>query len=72
MKRLSFYCNYCTIIYLALTQILSREWPGKVNLKFVERHNLKLRNKSSLNQLNMSLKSFKLCIKVLNHTRKYY
>ena len=66
MKRLSFTCNYCIIIYLASTQILSRESPGKVNLKRVERQNLKLRNKSSLNQLNMSLKSFKLCVKVLN------
>ena len=66
MKRLSFTCNYCTIIYLASTQMLSREPPGKVTLKCVERRNLKLRNKSSLNQLNVSLKSFKLCINVLN------
>ena len=66
MKRLSFTCNYCTIIYLASTQMLSREPPGKVNLKCVERRNLKLRNESSLNQLNVSLKSFKLCINVLN------
>ena len=66
MKRLSFTCNYCTIIYLASTQMLSREPPGKVNLKCVERRNLKLRNKSGLNQLNVSLKSFKLCINVLN------
>ena len=66
MKRLSITCNYCTIIYLASTQMLSREPPGKVNLKCVERRNLKLRNKSSLNQLNVSLKSFKLCINVLN------
>ena len=50
----------------ASTQILSRVSPGKVMLKCVGRHNLKLRNKSSLKQLNMSMKSFKLYIKVLN------
>ena len=37
---------------------------AKLTLNCEERHNLKVRNKSCLNQLSMSLKSVNLCIDV--------